>query len=151
MLLTVLLACAPTDPTDPTDPLATDDTREDPAVDDTGPTDTGTTGSTIPLTWDAVWPILDAKCGECHTSPYIGEFLAEDDPDASYRLLLGGVSHTQGERAYVVPHEPDASLIVEKLGDAPAVGEPMPPEGEEPLTAAEIEALRGWITWGALR
>lgn len=47
----------------------------------------------------------------------------------------------------VVPGDPDASYLMEKLTAMPAVGDPMPPGA--PLSSAKIEMIRGWIEAGA--
>ncbi len=50
----------------------------------------------------------------------------------------------------VVPFDPDASLLIQKLGDMPPVGERMPAGGRAPLKTATINVIRQWIQDGAL-
>lgn len=48
----------------------------------------------------------------------------------------------------VVPGDPDASFLLEKLGPSPRIGARMP-NGRPPLAADELDLLRAWIAEGA--
>jgi len=47
----------------------------------------------------------------------------------------------------VLPGEPDASLLLDKLGSSPSCGAPMPPGA--PVSAERLEQVRAWIAAGA--
>ncbi len=88
-----------------------------------------------------VKPILSEHCWSCHGG---------DKPEGGLRLtaretLLG--AGESGEVA-VVPEQPDQSELVRRIRAAEAF-ERMPPEGEKPLTAQQIETLQRWIAEGA--
>lgn len=74
--------------------------------------------------------------------------------DSGYESLMGGaakgpecVGKTSKKR--VEPGDPDASLLVEKLMDKPSCGARMPLSPQPPVTAAQLELVRAWITDGA--
>jgi hypothetical protein len=86
-----------------------------------------------------VRPVLERRCFSCHGALQQKGALRLDTAKA---IRAGGDSGPA-----VVPKDPAASLLIEKVTDAdPKLR--MPPEGE-PLTEAEIAALRAWITAGA--
>ncbi|MCW5518012.1 c-type cytochrome domain-containing protein [Muriicola sp. Z0-33] len=85
--------------------------------------------------------ILDAKCVKCHNpNKTKGEFLM-----TSFEALLKG-----GESgANIIPGGPDESEFISRL-ELPIEDEDhMPPEGETPLDAGEIEIMKRWIALGA--
>lgn len=65
----------------------------------------------------------------------------------NYRTLLQG--GTNSHDTIVVPGDPCASLIVQKVGSAPPVGQRMPPGGPPFMTPDEIALLSDWIYEGA--
>jgi mono/diheme cytochrome c family protein len=81
--------------------------------------------------------IFAAKCSECH-----GRALQR--PKAG--VVLDPLGAVAGRRDWVVPGEPERSYLWELIRDGD-----MPAKGAKggPLTAAEKEAVRVWITAGA--
>jgi hypothetical protein len=82
-------------------------------------------------------PILEARCVICHNAKDHkgGLSLATHQ-----RALAGGES---GE--VITPGDADASLLLEFIsGEKPAM-----PKEDDPLTAAEVKAIREWIAAGA--
>ena len=68
--------------------------------------------------------------------------------DASYANLVGVPSLCAGI-VRVVPNDVDASYLVDKVGADGAFCGAMMPEGLPPLSAQQIELIRGWINQGA--
>ena len=89
-----------------------------------------------PLFADVIQPVLLAKCGRCHGQQ---TQKAELSLHAATGIQKGGESGP-----VIVPGKPDESPLFEKVHS----GE-MPPDGENPLTEAEIASLRRWIEAGA--
>jgi hypothetical protein len=87
-----------------------------------------------------VRPVLERRCFSCHGALQQKGALRLDTAKA---VLVGGDSGPA-----VVPKDPQASLLIEKITE-PDPKLRMPPEGE-PLTEAEIAALRTWIAAGAV-
>ncbi|MFO0870102.1 MAG: PSD1 and planctomycete cytochrome C domain-containing protein [Pirellulales bacterium] len=87
-----------------------------------------------------VKPLLLRRCAACHGALQQKQGLRIDTVDA---LLRGGESGP-----LLVPGDPGKSLLLQVVtGEG---GLRMPPEGEgAPLTAAEVELLRGWVAAGA--
>jgi Protein of unknown function (DUF1549)/Protein of unknown function (DUF1553)/Planctomycete cytochrome C len=85
---------------------------------------------------DDIRPLLEAKCIRCH-----GEKVHKADLDLSTPagILKGGESGTA-----IVPGKPEKSPLFEKVHK----GE-MPPAKKDPLSEAEVEAVRRWIADGA--
>jgi len=71
------------------------------------------------------------------------------DADASLATLFNVTSFQDSNFTRVIPFQPDNSYLVHKLEASATVGGVMPPTGM--LGAAEIAAIRQWITDGALR
>jgi len=90
-----------------------------------------------------VRPVLAARCYSCHgpdpESRKAG--LRLDTFEGATAVLRSGV-------AAVVPGRPEASALLARVAERD-MDERMPPEGHEPLTAGEIEAVRAWIAAGA--
>lgn len=152
MFLLLALACT-TEPLprtdDGVDPAAEDTASEDTASEDTASADTA--GEPDAPSFTEALYVLEAGCGTCHTSAYIGRFLEDGDAAASYALLLNADPHSAPTLRYVVPGDPDASLIIRRLVDDPELGEAMPPEDTYAiaLTEDQIALLRRWIAAGA--
>jgi hypothetical protein len=86
-------------------------------------------------------PLLAEKCGGCHGAVRQKSRLRLD----AGALILKGGKHG----AAIVPGQPAASLLIEKVS-AVSIDERMPPEGEgKPLTARDIALLSEWIAAGA--
>lgn len=144
MFLLLPLACAPLESNDVRETGGALDTAE--AADITWDT------ASDPPGWSEVFPLLEARCGGCHQSDYIGRFVVPGDASATYTRLLGEEAVQDEGRFYVVPGDLSASLLIEKIGDDPEFGDAMPPEGQRdvtPLGAHEIGMIRAWVEAGA--
>lgn len=84
-----------------------------------------------------IGPMLSDACGDCH----IGEPLMGDLSVASVDDLM--------KSGTVVPGEPAQSELLRRVTLPASDDDRMPPEGEEPLSALEVAALRFWIEEGA--
>jgi hypothetical protein len=65
----------------------------------------------------------------------------------NYASLMRGGNASQSD--IVIPGDPCASVIVQKVSNAPPYGARMPPGGPPFLTPEEIGLLRDWIAEGA--
>jgi YHS domain-containing protein/mono/diheme cytochrome c family protein len=87
-----------------------------------------------------VWPIIEARCVECH---------GPDEQKGKLRLdTRAGMFGEDAEYPAVVPGKPEDSelwLLVDLPADDPDL---MPSEGER-LSAAELDLLERWIAEGA--
>jgi hypothetical protein len=66
---------------------------------------------------------------------------------ASYDALRRGGTHSGTN--IVIPEDPCASVLVQKLSGAPPFGARMPYEGPPFLSDSELQLVRDWITEGA--
>ncbi len=83
-----------------------------------------------------VQPVLNAKCVRCH---------GDTKQTAGLSVASGAALFRGGESGPVVsPGRPDESSLFEMVRDGH-----MPPKGNDPLTATELETLRRWIAEGA--
>lgn len=98
-----------------------------------------------------VTDILTPSClfGRCHVTAAPAAGLSFTGRRISvYEALVNAPSQTVSGRIRVVPYDPDASYLMEKLtSDQPAFGESMPPMAR--LTPENIERIRQWIVAGA--
>jgi WD40 repeat protein/mono/diheme cytochrome c family protein len=87
-----------------------------------------------------VAPVLVSRCAGCHGS---------QKPRGDYRLLTfdGMLKPGSSDEQPVVAGKPTESEIYRRVVETDP-GRRMPP-GDDPLTAEEIAALRGWIEGGA--
>jgi hypothetical protein len=90
-------------------------------------------------------------CISCHTNigrtPASGLNLAAG---AAYAALVGVGSVGKPGAKLVVPGDPDASYLVQKLeGDPGIVGKRMPRNGPPYLTSGQMLVIRRWIELGA--
>jgi len=119
------------------------------------------TSTTLPAaaTFTEVYEIFTAKsCGitGCHSSavpeiPPGGNLGGFEDIGTAYTSLLGHTVTCLGSTftSAVVPGDPDASFLMNKLtGVPPECGLSMP-VGPLPLEPAEVEIIRSWILDGA--
>ena len=119
-------------------------------------------GATAPARFGDVLEIFSKpthNCGICHGSAPAAsngglQFNPSKREDAHTALVGVMAGDTrQGKcagKTYVVPGEPEASLLVDKLAnETPSCGARMP-QGFMPLDAMELETVRSWITAGAL-
>lgn len=129
------------DPGDRDDPGEDDPAESDAAVRDAGATDPD------PAPFDAVYEILAANCAGsiCHIEQDSGG-LAMPDAESAYRALLEGRGSCDAPR--VVPEDPEASLLIQKLEGDPECGLAMP-LGRDPLPTQDIQTIRDWIELGA--
>jgi len=111
-----------------------------PPGDFTGPTTVSFSSQISPLLNQA-----GCKGVTCH----VGPFPASSYSQARYDLMFRqGVSAKILNACPIVPGDPDASFLVEKLGANPRLGLQMPAAGS-PLTEPEIDLIRTWILEGA--
>jgi hypothetical protein len=88
-----------------------------------------------------VLPVLQRACFECH-GPEVQK--------AGLRLDSKAHAFTTGEHAPVItPGQPDTSELLRRISLPRSDKEAMPRRGA-PLSAAEIDSLRTWITEGAV-
>jgi uncharacterized membrane protein len=92
---------------------------------------------------DVVQPLLEQRCGTCHNDE---KREASFSMDSYESLLVGGDTG----RA-VVPGNLEASELLYRIGLPPEDEAFMPAEGKTPLTAAQVEILRWWVSAGAPR
>jgi hypothetical protein len=71
------------------------------------------------------------------------------DPDFSAGNLIRVPSGQDPNLIRVVPGDPDASFLIQKLDGTQTVGERMPAGGPPYLTTATINVIRQWIQNGA--
>ena len=89
--------------------------------------------------------IFRNECG-CHTEPNgLGRLLGGLDLDSAEAILAGSL--TAGDRV-VVPGNPCASVLIQKLRDDPPFGSRMP-RGGPPLESRFKTLLMDWIIEGA--
>ncbi|MEO8495775.1 MAG: DUF1549 domain-containing protein, partial [Planctomycetota bacterium] len=90
--------------------------------------------------YEQIRPIFQAQCHGCHQPARDnGKYVMTDFA----KLVAGGESET----AAIVAEKPDESSLVAMI--TPTDGEAEMPKGKKPLSAAEIELVRRWITEGA--
>lgn len=88
-----------------------------------------------------VRPILVERCQGCHQpAKALGKFVL-----TSYALLMEG---SKSDDPIVVAGKPDESLLVAEI--TPEDGEAAMPKNDEPLSGAQIELIRRWISEGAV-
>ncbi len=89
-----------------------------------------------------VKPILKKYCLPCHT---------EDEMNPSelyldtYESMMTGGKHGKP----IVPDQADSSLIVQKLGPKPPIGDPMPLKRKTPFPGDTLQVIKTWINQGA--
>ena len=92
--------------------------------------------------------IFTPICEQCHSGATAPRGLRLDAAN-SYALLVGVASSEQPGLLRVDAHNPSNSYIIQKLEGTAATGERMP-AGLPPLSQADINVIRQWITDGAL-
>lgn len=90
--------------------------------------------------WEKVYPVLEARCLECHQG---GKAKGGLHLDSRSSAVLGGKS----DGPAIVPGEPEKSPLLHRILTADEE-EQMPPKGGR-LSEREIEILRQWIREGA--
>jgi hypothetical protein len=93
--------------------------------------------------------VFSAICVECHTaaSAPLGLKL---DPENAYSNLVNVPSQEQSNQLRVNPGNPDLSYIIRKLEGGPGIIGSQMPLARMPLDQNTINAIRVWITQGAL-
>ena len=120
----------------------------------------GSSDTAAPATFSQVYPLIfpratKAQCSFCHGLPpnekSNGNLSTGMDQSSAYRALVGPLSTSAKclGKPYVVPGKPQESLLLLKVTQSPACGDGMP-LGGDPLTNAQVEMIRSWITAGAL-
>jgi len=107
-------------------------------------------GAMLEATFDSIQAnIFTPICTACHIGAAAPQGLRLDAAN-SYGLLVGVASSEQPGTVRVDPGDPDGSYLIQKLEGTAAVGNRMP-LNQAPLTQAQIDVIRQWITDGALR
>lgn len=91
----------------------------------------------------------DLGCRDCHTSSGaspIGVRVSGLSLSSYNSLRRGG---DESGQAIVVPGQPCASILLQKVGQAPPFGARMPLDGPPFLTAEERQVIADWIAEGA--
>jgi len=97
-----------------------------------------------------IWPILEAKCVECHRAPYEENGRTKKPKgelrlDAAWAIELGG-----GGGAVVIKGDPENSELLYRTNLPEDDDDFMPPVGKaDPLTKEEKKLLTKWIKKGA--
>ncbi|WKZ66802.1 MAG: c-type cytochrome domain-containing protein [Flavobacteriales bacterium] len=92
-----------------------------------------------------VLPILTARCWTCHP-PMGGMDLSASE---AYANLVGVESSNHAPALRVVPGDPEASVLWNKINFTEVYGLGMPPDGTV-LSPAEVATITDWIEQGAL-
>jgi mono/diheme cytochrome c family protein len=106
-----------------------------------------------------VQAIFDDRCIDCHDASKQG---IPNDPslpltaDASYDALVNHKADADCGGVRVVPGDPDASYLFQKISEEMPCDGPRMPRGHElivppPLTDEQIALIRSWILAGAAR
>ncbi len=113
--------------------------------------------ASVPITWNIdyssnIQDIFNNRCANCHVdhggSP-TGDL--DLDPEFSWDNLVGQESAGQPPRLRVVPFQPLASILFEKINcDTQDAGVRMP-KGRAPLPPGEQALIYDWIMLGAPR
>jgi hypothetical protein len=90
-------------------------------------------------------PAAMAGCG-CHSAGGSGLSLSGFDMSSLASIRRGGAI---SGRNIIVPGDPCASVLVQKVSAAPATGARMPLSGPPFFSAAEIQLVADWIAEGA--
>lgn len=100
-----------------------------------------------------VLPILNTNCFRCHRDGGRADLAGIElnlAPEESYAALVGQPSQLDPSVTHVIPGDSQASLLYLIISsENPPIGTRMP-QGEPPLSPAEIGLVRVWIDQGAL-
>jgi hypothetical protein len=111
----------------------------------------GSTGGSVTADFQSIQDnVFTPICSKCHIGASAPEGL-QLDAAHSYNLLVGVPSVEQPSLERVKPGDPDHSYMVLKIEGAPGIDGGQMPLGETPLPQATIDAIRGWITNGAMK
>jgi hypothetical protein len=89
--------------------------------------------------------IFSGTCLGCHDGSIPTPAVMNNPDGPTYLQNSAGNGGSYGAIQYIVPGDPDSSLIYKKITGAPGVGGQMP-DGGPNLSASETEAFRQWIT-----
>ena len=96
-----------------------------------------------------IWPIIEESCLKCHKAPYKDEKGRMKKPKAGLRLDTPEMIMKGSEDGKViVPGKPEDSSFYTLVALDPDHDDIMPPKGD-PLTKAQIEMIKKWISSGA--
>ena len=97
-----------------------------------------------------VEPVVLTKCVGCHTVEKPKNPLALDQ-GTGYEKLVGQPSRLEPDKVLVVPGDPGASYLWQKLMHTTKEGKGMPRTmfGSKKLPEEELEVFRRWIETGA--
>ncbi|HEY2734623.1 MAG TPA: hypothetical protein VGI70_11595 [Polyangiales bacterium] len=126
-----------------------------------GSHDAGVDAAIDDVPFARVFEILSEQCLPCHAStvdhPNASAKLDLSDESSAYAQMVGalakGSACNDGNRVLVVANDPDDSLLIQKLENAPDLcGSPMPKTGSAfvPIDAMQIAEIRAWILAGAM-
>jgi hypothetical protein len=87
----------------------------------------------------------------CHRPPVPSAGLDLSDADTSHAALVDQPSSQDMAFMLVATGQPDNSYLVHKIEGSQSQGQRMPAGGTQPLSTAEIDAIRQWILDGAAR
>ncbi|MBL0126671.1 MAG: hypothetical protein IPP83_04265 [Flavobacteriales bacterium] len=99
-----------------------------------------------------VLPIFTLHCWNCHpVSGALDLGASEASPGVSqaYVNLVSVVTTGYAPHVRIVPGDPDASVLWQKVTGTGTYGLNMPPNGTT-LSAEELQTIRDWIEQGAL-
>ena len=121
---------------------------------DTDTTDTDFVDTDVAATSfaGAVWPILETNCAGCHADDTYHPGFKLADATTAYTSLVGDAPDKAdgGFAKYVVPGDPDNSLLVHKIAQAtPSYGGAQMPLNGSALSAADQAVIATWIEEGA--
>jgi mono/diheme cytochrome c family protein len=92
----------------------------------------------------AVRKIFDDACTMCHSAGGDPTDPGELDLESPLTSLIGKKSVVV-DKVLVVPGDPDASYLIDKLYGTAAMKGGLMPEGMDPLAKDQLEAVRKWI------
>jgi hypothetical protein len=97
-----------------------------------------------------VQQIFTQSCAlpSCHSGVARQGGLVLDEEGVSYRALVDRPSMAASGETLVVPGDPDASYLIQKLQGTAAMGVQMP-QGGQPLSKGTIKLIAQWIARGA--
>jgi hypothetical protein len=114
----------------------------------------GSDGGEIPVAFDPTFTNIQSNvftpiCSACHIGANAPQGLRLDEA-SSYNLLVGIPSVERPELLRVAPGNPDGSYIIRKLEGGPNIAGAQMPLNLTPLPQTTINAIRVWISRGAL-
>ena len=87
----------------------------------------------------------------CHSPPTPSAGLDLSNADTSHAALVDQASSQDMALMLVAPGQPENSYLVHKIEGSQSQRQRMPAGGAQPLSPAEIDAIRQWILDGAAR